>query len=154
MRFLRSLTLPARRKKNVPLRLTSPLRRIVYISSYTGTAFMDPEFLRELLPYVAKAATGCALGKSWDEIAATMGVPADMLPGLARLCPKEWHQIYNQALKLRPAPAGTSNGNSGTPEALHPEAQGRAAHPGLPAAVETTPEALHRDAAMERLRRT
>src|SRR5437016_273146 len=132
MRFLRSLTLPARRKKIVPLRLTSPFRMLVYTSSYTGTAFMDPEFLRELLPYIAKAACGRALGKSWDELAVAMEVPADMLVGLPLMCPKQWDQIYNQALKMIPAKAGTSNGHSGTPEALHLEAQGRAAHPGLP----------------------
>ena len=55
---------------------------------------MDPEFLRELLPYVAKAAAARALGKSWDDIAAYLGVPVEMVEGLPILLPEQWERCY------------------------------------------------------------
>ena len=47
-----------------------------YHMSTIGMRVMDPEFFQELLPYVAKAACGRALGKSWEELAVAMEVPA------------------------------------------------------------------------------
>src|SRR5262245_6634625 len=58
---------------------------------------VDPDFLRDLMPYVAKAATGRALGKSWEEIAAVLGVPAGQAEGLPVLAPKEWERCTRLA---------------------------------------------------------
>src|SRR5436190_23925455 len=55
---------------------------------------MDPEFVRELLPYVAKAAAARALGKSWDDIAARLEVPVELLEGLPILLPEQWERCY------------------------------------------------------------